>query len=216
MPRPAELLRFARPVRLVHRTTAGLMAGCFLTAAILYIGPLSVIVGRREQVVLVHIVCGIGLPIPLLVGLLLSSAVREDVRRIGRFGPTDGQWLRRRDRRSAALPVGKFNAGQKLNGSFQLGAALVMLMTGLVMWLTGLWPLAWRTGATFVHDWLALILLVVLLGHIWLARRDPIARAGMRTGSVPRGWALLAHPDWAQDETAGDRTQAPSAASTSD
>lgn len=196
---PAELRRFARSVRLVHRTSAILMTGCLLTAAILYIGPLSVVVGRRQLVVLVHLICGIALPVPLLLGMIASGAVREDVRRLGRFVPTDREWLRRRDRREAILPVGKFNGGQKLNSAFQLGAALVMLMTGLVMWLTGLWPLAWRTGATFVHDWLALALLVVLVGHVWMARRDPEARAGMRTGWVAIGWARNEHPAWAEE-----------------
>jgi hypothetical protein len=50
------------------------------------------------------------------------------------------------------------------------------------MWFTHLTLPAWRTGATFVHDWLALALGVVLAGDIGMAMGDPEARRGMRTG----------------------------------
>ena len=59
-----------------------------------------------------------------------------------------------------------------------------MLGTGLLMWFTHLTPLMWRTSATFVHDWLALTIGIVLAGHIGMALGDPEARRGMRTGSV--------------------------------
>ena len=36
-------------------------------------------------------------------------------------------------------------------------------------------PLPLRVGATFVHDWLALAVFVVVLGHIWYAAREPEA-----------------------------------------
>ncbi|GAA2915603.1 hypothetical protein GCM10010524_52750 [Streptomyces mexicanus] len=79
------------------------------------------------------------------------------------------------------------------------GATLVMLGTGLMMWFTHLTPLAWRTGATFVHDWLALTLGVVLAGHIGMALGDPEARRGMRTGSVTSEWAEREHPLWLRE-----------------
>ena len=62
-----------------------------------------------------------------------------------------------------------------------------MLGTGLLMWFTHLTPIMWRTSATFVHDWLALTIGVVLAGHIGMALGDPEARRGMRTGSVSAG-----------------------------
>ncbi len=124
---------------------------------------------------------------PLVVGWLASTAFREDVSRLNRFSPRDWEWLRRRQRRHAALPVGKFNAGQKLNSALTVGAIGVMLGSGLVMRFFGPFPVAWRTGATFVHDWLVLTLLVVIAGHLFEALRDPESMLGIRTGRASLG-----------------------------
>ncbi|MDQ6873772.1 MAG: cytochrome b/b6 domain-containing protein [Actinomycetota bacterium] len=199
MTRPADLLvRFTRGERWVHRWTAALMGVCLATAAILYIGQLSVLVGRRALVEDVHVVAGIALPVPILLGWL-SAAFRADARRLNRFRPSDWAWLRSRGWRGSSLPVGKFNAGQKLNASFTAGAILVLVGTGLIMRFANHWPLSLRTGATFVHDWLTFAVSGVLLGHIMFALRDPHARAGMRTGVVPAYWAADQHSEWAQE-----------------
>ncbi|MFJ7208823.1 cytochrome b/b6 domain-containing protein [Streptomyces sp. NPDC098789] len=206
MPLPSEtaaataaprVRRFGRSQRLVHRATGVLMGLCVASAACLYLSPLAELVGRRHLVVTVHEWSGLLLPAPFLLGLA-SRAFRGDLRRLGRFGPHDGTWLRaalRRDRRSPR-PAGKFNAGQKVYASWLAGAVLVMLGTGLLMWVTGFAPLRWRTAATFVHDWLALALGVVLAAHVGKALADPEARRGMRTGSVDRDWARQEHPLW--------------------
>ncbi|MDJ0383635.1 cytochrome b/b6 domain-containing protein [Streptomyces sp. G-G2] len=206
MPLPSEQLtdrlqtrvrRFGRAQRWVHRSTGLLMGLCVASAACLYLSPLAELVGRRHLVVTVHEWSGLLLPAPFLLGLV-SQAFRGDVRRLNRFGPHDTVWLRaalRRDRLSRR-PAGKFNAGQKVYASWLAGAVLVMLGTGLLMWVTGFAPLHWRTAATFVHDWLALTLGVVLGAHIGKALADPESRRGMRTGSVDRAWAEREHPLW--------------------
>ena len=176
----------------MHGCTATLFGICIVTAAMLYIGPLSGLVGRRAIVEWVHVAAGIALPVPLLVGLA-SRALRRDVRLLDRFTPADWRWLRDRRHRHGDLPAGKFNAGQKLNANFQLGAILVMLGTGCLMRFANGWQLQWRTGATFVHDWLAYAIVVVLAGHIAMAVRDPHALRGMRTGYVPKDWADTQH-----------------------
>ncbi|MFF7992674.1 cytochrome b/b6 domain-containing protein [Kitasatospora xanthocidica] len=196
MRRPADrVLRFTRAERWVHRATAGLMLICLATAACLYLAPLAELVGRRRLVVTVHVWCGLALPVPLLLGLAFR-AVRADVSRLSRFHPVDRQWLRAARARAPHRPAGKFNAGQKLYAQWTLGAMLTILGTGLLMWLTHLAPTAWRTGATFVHDWLAAAIAVVTAGHIRMALRDPEARRGMRTGLVDRRWAEREHPQW--------------------
>ncbi|MFG2575468.1 cytochrome b/b6 domain-containing protein [Streptomyces sp. NPDC048481] len=197
-PPAARVRRFTPAVRWVHRTTALLMGVCVVTASFLYIPEFAQLVGRRELVVRVHEWAGLALPVPVLAGLA-SRALRADLGHLNRFGPHDRRWLRaalRRDKRRESRPAAKFNAGQKVYASWIAGASLVMLGTGLLMWFTHLTPIMWRTSATFVHDWLALTVGVVLAGHIGMAVGDPEARRGMRTGSVSREWAEREHRLW--------------------
>jgi formate dehydrogenase subunit gamma len=197
-PPQARIRRFGRSQKWVHRTTAALMGVCVATAACLYVPQFAELVGRRELVVRVHEWAGLALPLPALLGLV-SRAFRADLGFLNRFGPHDRVWLRaalRRDRRRASRPAGKFNAGQKVYAAWIAGATLVMLGTGLLMWFTHLTPIQWRTSATFVHDWLALTIGIVLAGHIGMALGDPEARRGLRTGSVSREWAEREHPLW--------------------
>jgi formate dehydrogenase subunit gamma len=193
-----ELLRFGRPARWVHGVLGVLMLVCIATAAVLYNSSLQVLVGHRRAVELVHVWCGYALPVPLLAGLL-SAGYRAELRRLNRFTRHDWRWLRSRTRRDGRIPVGKFNAGQKLNGSLSTGAIAVLLLTGVVMQSTDLAPLAWRTGATLVHDWFSLAVGLLVLGHISFAVRDPIALRSLRTGTVPRRWARREHAAWADE-----------------
>jgi formate dehydrogenase subunit gamma len=69
-------------------------------------------------------------------------------------------------------------------------------------------PDAWRTGATFVHDWFALGIWIAVLGHIYFAIRDPIALRGMIGGDVTPYWARTERPAWYR-EVVEETTQAP-------
>lgn len=198
--------RFSRAERAAHRATATLMITCLLTAAVLYYGPLAIAVGHRRLVELVHVYTGFALPLPMLLALA-SPAYRADLGRLNRFVPEDWRWLRSRRRRAASTGVGKFNAGQKLNACLSAGAILVLLGTGLLMYYPTLARLSWRTGATFVHDWFAIAVGLLVLGHICYALKDPEARRGMRTGQVSRHWANDNHPSWTDPVCPGqDRT----------
>ncbi|MDT7844437.1 cytochrome b/b6 domain-containing protein [Streptomyces justiciae] len=197
-PPRTRVRRFGRTQRWVHRTTAALMGVCVATAACLYIPEFAELVGRRELVVRIHEWAGLALPVPVLAGLA-SRAFRADLGFLNRFGPHDRVWLRaalHRDKRRSSRPAGKFNAGQKIYAAWIAGASLVMLGTGLLMWFTHLTPIQWRTSATFVHDWLALTIGIVLAGHIGMALGDPEARRGLRTGLVSKEWADREHSLW--------------------
>lgn len=193
-----RVVRFSLGERIVHRSVAILMLTCISTAAILYNGFLAVPVGHRRLVKLVHVYSGYALPIPILLGLV-SAAYRSDLGRLNRFSPSDWRWLRSRSRRDGTIRVSKFNAGQKLNGALSAGSIIVMLVTGTLMYFPDLARLSWRTGASFVHDWFALALGLLVIGHISFAVRDPESRRGMRTGSVTASWARRHHFSWAAE-----------------
>jgi formate dehydrogenase subunit gamma len=201
------LVRFSIVERLVHRAVAVLMLTCITTAAILYNGFLSVPVGHRRVVKLIHVFSGFALPIPILIGVA-SAAYRSDMRRLNRFSPADWRWLRSRKRRDETIPVGKFNAGQKLNSALSGGAIVVLLATGTLMYFPDLARLSWRTGATFVHDWFALGLGLLVIGHISYAVRDPGSRRGMRSGSVTTTWARTHHAAWLEEVVAAESATA--------
>jgi formate dehydrogenase subunit gamma len=197
--RGPTLPRFTRTETWVHRSTAVVVTLLFATGFSLYYEPLVLLVGRRPLVEGLHVAAGLALPVPMLVGLLRSERLRADVRILGRFSAVDREWLRRRDRRSARLPVGKFNAGQKLAAAVMTGSGLVLLLTGLLLLApVGLdLPDGTREGATVVHDLFTFGLLVLLGGHLWLAFRHPEARVALRTGHVDRAYAEREHAGWA-------------------
>lgn len=193
-----ELQRFTRAERWTHRSIAILTVVLILTGAALFFPDLSVLVGNRPLVKNLHTVSGLLLPLPLIIAAFFV-AFRRDAELLNRFTPDDWRWLRSRERRSGAIPVGKFNAGQKLNAAFTLGSIIVMFGTGLILWQNGYFTDDIRTGATFVHDWLGLIVVIMVVGHTWMAMADAEARRGMRTGNVTRAWAEREHSAWASE-----------------
>jgi formate dehydrogenase subunit gamma len=193
--------RFGRAERALHWATAAAVLTCAVTGFILYVGPVTALVGRRTLVKDTHVVAGLAMPVPLLLAYAgrWRASVRADVRRLARWTRADRRWLWSRGR-DATDEVGKFNAGQKANAAFLAGMIPVMLGTGAIMRWFEPFPVAYRTGATFVHDWTAIATWVVVAGHIVVALSDRGALRGMITGRVTRAWAERHHPLWAREQ----------------
>jgi len=198
-PRAERLPRFSPAETWVHRVTSVLVGVLAATGAVLYFEPLALIFGRRLLVEGTHIVAGLLLPFPTLIGLWFSPELRADVRLLGRLTKVDGEWLRRRDRRTAGLAVGKFNGGQKLAASTLVGAGAVLFGTGLLLIAPARinLPVSVREGATVTHDLFTFGVVLLLTGHIWMAFRHPAARAAMRHGDIDLDYAEREHPAWA-------------------
>jgi formate dehydrogenase subunit gamma len=191
------LSRFDRVERTLHWVNAALFGVLMLTGAALYAGPVSTLVGNRSLVRTAHVATGLALPLPVIAAIVgrWGARLRADLGRLNRWTRDDARWFRRSARRSVRL--GKFNPGQKLNTAFVAGTGVVMLGTGSIMRWSESFPLDWRTGATFVHDWFALALWVVVIGHIVFAVRDGDSlEAMLLTGSVPAAWAREHAPLW--------------------
>jgi formate dehydrogenase subunit gamma len=194
---PLDVERFDRTERFLHWANATLVGVLVATGAALYWGDLASLVGRRALIKEIHVIAGLALPIPFLLSLpgRRGRALRRDLGTLNRFSPDDFRWLRSRGR-DATVRLGKFNPGQKLNSAFVAGALVTMLATGSVLKFFRPFPLEWRTGATFVHDWTALALGLAITGHILLAVGDPEALRGMVAGKVSATWARRKRPRW--------------------
>jgi formate dehydrogenase subunit gamma len=200
-----RVVRFDRTERWLHWTNATLFLVLLATGMTLYVGQLSAIVGRRVLVKDIHVYCGLALPVPLLLAYSgrWREGLRRDVRRLARWSVDDRRWLLSWGRRGRAT-LGKFNAGQKANAIFVAGCIPVMLATGSIMRFFEPFPLAWRTGATFVHDWTALALLAVVVGHIGKALAEPVSLRAMRRGTMPARHVERHHPRWWAEVQAGE------------
>ena len=203
-----DVARFTGAERALHWTVAALVLTCALTGLTLYVGSLSAWVGRRELLKTIHVFAGVALPVPFLAAYAgrWRASIRRDFRRLSRWSPSDRRWLRSRGQ-AAGDQVGKFNAGQKANAAFIAGMIPLMLATGSIMRWFEPFPLSWRTGATFVHDWTAIATWLVVAGHILFALSQPQALRGMLTGRVARRWAQDHHPRWARGSSSEPRQE---------
>lgn len=199
---PARVPRFDLAERILHWVNAALWGVLLTTAAILYVGPLSAAVGRRELIRQIHVICGLCLPLPLACALAGSwrHGLVADLRRLNRWDDTDRRWMRSLGR-DPFLKLGKFNAGQKVNAAIVGGAIPVMLATGSVMKWFHYFPVDWRTGATFVHDWTAIGLFVLITVHVAKALSEPEALWSMVRGWVPGSWAARYRARWYDEVT---------------
>ena len=192
-----RVVRFDLAERWLHWTNALLFLTLLVTGMSLYIGPVGGIDLPRHLVKDIHVAVGLALPVPLLLAYAgrWRAGLRRDVRRLARWSTDDRRWLFSWGRRGKAT-MGKFNAGQKLNAIFVAGCIPLMLASGSIMRFFQPFPDDWRTGATFVHDWTALTLLAVVVGHIAKALAEPVALRAMRRGTVPVDHVERHHPRW--------------------
>lgn len=214
--RPGELLRFDAFERGVHWTNAVLFVVLVVTGAVIWFPTLSELVARRELVRTAHEYAGFAFVVLVLAALWgpWSRGLRRDAAAVDVFDADDRRWLRggwRTDLFGGAeagtdagvVPQGKFNAGQKLNSVFSTAALVVLAGTGLVMYFNRSFPQTVVQGANFVHGTTAVVITVVVVGHIVLALRDRAAMRSMLTGRAPVAWARRHHRKWVDAETGG-------------
>jgi formate dehydrogenase subunit gamma len=205
-PAPARLgsrriLRFDRVERAAHWATALGFGVLMATALPLYFVQVEALVGRRALIAEIHTWTGVALPIPLIIALAgpWGTRLRRDVRRCNLWTREEIRWVRTLGTRRLSDPD-KFNPGQKLNTLFVAGAIVVMLATGSILKWYRFFPLSWRTGATFVHDVLALVIFVVVFGHVVFALTHRDALRSMIKGWVTEAWARAHAAAWLRQE----------------
>ncbi len=98
-----------------------------------------------------------------------------------------------------AIDTGKYNAGQKVLFWSIMGLISVLLISGVIIWRPYFAPLfsipTIRIGL-LLHALAGVLLMLLIIGHIYLAFWVKGTISSMSTGRVSRAWARSHHPRW--------------------
>jgi formate dehydrogenase subunit gamma len=197
---PEYIERFSGTERAVHWVHATAFLVLLATGLALYVPALSIAVGRRPLLKDVHVYTAVAWIAALVLVVLLGDRrrLRETVRELESFDADDMLWLRRYPR-----PQGRFNAGQKVNAALTAAFAVLFAVSGALLWLGERDHRFQLASTILLHDWLMLISLFLLVGHLYLALIYPATRhalRGMTVGTVRRDWAERHHPKWTREQ----------------
>lgn len=93
--------------------------------------------------------------------------------------------------------AGRFNGGQKLFFWVMLGATVVLLVTGLLLWQVGWSGPAVSSWMRLLHEVGMVVAFGMFLVHAYMGTAMyPGTFGSMLHGRVSRGWALLHHGRW--------------------
>lgn len=120
----------------------------------------------------------------------------------------DVRWLKHINRIIAGkepedIPIGKYNAGQKILFWCIMSLITVLMITGIIMWrryFTQYFPIDILRLAIFFHSLAAIGLILLIIGHAYMAFWVKGSVKGMISGYVSRAWARKNHSKWYHDE----------------
>jgi len=106
-------------------------------------------------------------------------------------------------------PAGKFNAGQKLLYWFSMLAGVLLSVSGILLMMPGLLDdVTQQQWAHVAHGVLAMLMIAVILGHIYLGTIGTEgAFEGMSDGDVDYNYAREHHSQWLEEEVARARRE---------
>ena len=191
--------RFSRTERAVHWVHASAFLVLLGSGLALYLPSLATEIGRRPLVKDVHLFTALAWAIALLAVVALGDrrGLRATTRELDVFDAGDRRWLLGRHVRQ-----GRFNAGQKLNAALTAAFAVLLAVSGVLLWL-GERDTRFRLDSTIVlHDVVAYLSVALLAGHLYLAVIHPSTRhalRGMTVGTVREDWAREHHAKWPTD-----------------
>lgn len=109
------------------------------------------------------------------------------------------------------LQIGKYNAGQKVLFWLIMASILALLVSGLIMWrayFAEYFPIPMLRLAILAHSVAGIGLILLVVGHIYLAIWVRGSITGMVTGYVSRAWARQHHDRWYGELKANESKEA--------
>ncbi len=108
--------------------------------------------------------------------------------------------------------VGKYNAGQKMMFWTIMSMITLLLATGVVIWrpwFAHYFPIVLIRWCLLAHATAAIVLILAILVHLYMAFWVKGSITGMIEGTVSRRWAKKHHPRWYREVEAAEKKRQP-------
>lgn len=201
--------------RLIERYTANERTNHWIVAIVFVLTALSGLAMFHPALFWLSALLGGGTWTRILhpfLGLLMAIAfafLAAAMWKFNRMEPRDWQWLRRgrdvlnnREER-VSEDVGRYNGGQKLMFFVLVICAVILLLSGIVIWRE-FFSLYFSTGvvrfAAVVHALFAFLLICAVVIHIYAAFWVKGSVRAMTRGTVTPGWAWKHHRAWFREK----------------
>lgn len=198
-----EVRRYGGLTRLNHWVTAALLILLLLSGMAMFhpsLFFLTALFGGGQATRWIHPFLGVGLVISFVILALqlwkLNILNREDIAWARNFGAV----VKGEEER---LPeVGKYNLGQKLIFWGMFWLILVLIVTGIPMWIQyfpDLVSIETRRVMILTHSIAAVLIILVFILHVYAAFWTRGTIRAMTRGTVTGGWAFRHHRKWLRE-----------------
>ena len=204
-----QILRYRVGQRAVHALLASSFLFLLGTGLVLVWSPLAPwAAGGTSR--LIHRIAAVGfILVPVLYLIVDFKGARELLVESFTYDRDDLAWFRHMYRYFMGFaaempPQGRLNAGQKLHHAGVVIMSLVVVASGIVLWLAkGSMGANGLAATAMVHDLSMLALTVLLAGHLYFTFVYK-ALSSMVTGYVSEEDARLEHAKWVEEVISTD------------
>jgi formate dehydrogenase subunit gamma len=143
-----------------------------------------------------------------LLMILSFSVLAATMWKHNKMEPRDWQWMRQsrdvlNNREEHIDNVGRYNGGQKLMFAALVICAIVLLVSGIILWreyFSGLFSIGTIRFAAVLHGLFAFVLVCAIVVHIYAAWWVKGSISAMTRGTVTPGWAWKHHRAWFREK----------------
>ena len=201
--------RHQKTFALCHWLNAFAFFMLFLTALPLYADTFRFMynIFGDKTLMYAHRVFGvIFIATPIIGFFIAREGYLTMIKEVFRFGQKDMEFMQKfpielMGKDPHMPPQGFYNGGEKMNIALQLALALVIALSGVILWMgDSILPATITALAIPVHSIAAAVCFAAALGHIYLAAGvNPDSLHGMKDGTIKASYAAHHHGAWVNE-----------------
>ncbi len=195
-----RLPRFDTSARVFHWSHAVIFIWLLATGIQLFLTPRSLL--GDPLIRRIHLYASLPFVLlPVMIYITGSSLTRRDVKELISWTGEDLRWFVELLKNRKTKVTGKFNGGQK--ASFMVTLLLIagLSFSGFVVWMKSMFSVNFVELNFLIHDFLAILAILLLAGHITFALYNSESLHGIILGDVDKKWAEEHYPAWFEQET---------------